>query len=131
MSGLRQAILEQIRIIGNHSGCHQMPERSFFYKGKQFPVCARCTGVFVGQILAVLGLFRKKRHSPPLYALLLMAWMGADWGIQEAGVKDSTNPRRFVTGIAGGYGLFSLYFWMIRSLFRKKGILQKKNISKN
>ena len=48
MSGLRQSVLETIRMIGNHSGCHQMPERSFFYKGKQFPVCARCTGVIIG-----------------------------------------------------------------------------------
>lgn len=25
-------------------GCHRRPERSFFYKGRQFPICARCTG---------------------------------------------------------------------------------------
>ena len=30
---------------GHKIGCHQMPERSFFYKEYQFPVCARCTGV--------------------------------------------------------------------------------------
>ena len=59
MSGLRQSVLETIRMIGNHSGCHQMPERSFFYKGKQFPVCARCTGVIIGQSVAlIIGIFK-------------------------------------------------------------------------
>ncbi|MBQ3473297.1 MAG: DUF2085 domain-containing protein, partial [Methanobrevibacter sp.] len=26
--------------------CHRMHERSFFIKGHQFPVCARCTGFY-------------------------------------------------------------------------------------
>lgn len=51
MSKLRSSLLEFIRILGNNSGCHQLAERSFFYKGYQFPVCARCTGVTIGQFL--------------------------------------------------------------------------------
>lgn len=31
-----------------------MPERSFFYKGEQFPVCARCTGAALGQFLFII-----------------------------------------------------------------------------
>ncbi|PQL91928.1 DUF2085 domain-containing protein [Apibacter adventoris] len=27
--------------------CHQKPERSFFWKRKQFPLCARCTGIYI------------------------------------------------------------------------------------
>ena len=34
--------------IGAMTGCHQMPERSFFFKGYQFPVCERCTGLLIG-----------------------------------------------------------------------------------
>ena len=129
MSKLRQSILESLRILGNHSGCHQLPERSFFYKGKQFPVCARCTGVTVGQFLAVLinviGL-RIRHHSdnheskkdliPASFSFVSLGIMGADWAIQEAGIKESTNPRRFVTGILGGFGMFNLYFIVFRRL---------------
>lgn len=27
--------------------CHQLPERSFFLDGRQLPVCARCTGLYL------------------------------------------------------------------------------------
>ena len=39
--------------LGDKIGCHQISERSFFIKGYQFPVCARCTGVFFGEIIAI------------------------------------------------------------------------------
>jgi uncharacterized membrane protein len=35
--------------------CHQMPERSFFIDGRQLPVCARCTGLYLGGGAGVLG----------------------------------------------------------------------------
>ncbi len=108
MSELRQSFLECIRILGNNSGCHQMPERSFFYKGKQFPVCARCTGVFLGHMTAILLFLCGKRFSFRK-CFALMAVMGLDWGVQEAGIAESTNIRRLFTGFCGGLGLFSLY----------------------
>ena len=30
--------------------CHRKPGRSFFWRGKQFPVCARCTGIHIGYL---------------------------------------------------------------------------------
>ena len=42
---------------GKILGCHQKPERSFFYKGYQFPVCARCTGVVISSIISVVFSF--------------------------------------------------------------------------
>lgn len=38
-------------------GCHCLPERSFFIKGKQFPICSRCTGILVGIFLAICTFF--------------------------------------------------------------------------
>ncbi|MCP1101725.1 putative membrane protein [Aequitasia blattaphilus] len=117
MSKLRQSILKTLRIIGNHSGCHQLPERSFFYKGKQFPVCARCTGVAIGQMVAVIaGVFLR---IPLALSLSLLGIMGIDWGIQELKIKKSTNIRRLITGALGGFGVVGVYFAMFRFLIGK------------
>jgi len=34
--------------------CHQRPERSFQYEGAQYPVCARCFGLYAGAVGGVL-----------------------------------------------------------------------------
>lgn len=108
MSKLWISFLEQIRIVGNHSGCHQLPERSFFIKGKQVPVCARCTGVTIGEIMAVLLAIGKVKIENKISILFLFS-MGLDWVMQAVHIRQSTNIRRFITGFFGGLGLFSLY----------------------
>jgi uncharacterized membrane protein len=35
--------------------CHQRPERSFHRHGAQYPVCARCLGLYTGAVAGVLG----------------------------------------------------------------------------
>lgn len=35
--------------------CHQRPERSFFLDGHQFPVCARCTGLYLSGAAGIAG----------------------------------------------------------------------------
>ncbi len=84
------------------SGCHQKPERSFFYKGYQFPVCARCTGAFAGQLLAFIWVMF---HRPKAAMLLLLIPLGADGISQQAGYRESNNALRFITGVLGGFGL--------------------------
>jgi len=107
MSKLRQTVVNLLDELGMYSGCHRMPERSFFWKNHQFPVCARCTGVFIGQIFAILiNFFANITYK---ISIICLSIMGLDWLIQELGLKMSTNYRRLFTGILGGFGLFNIY----------------------
>ena len=115
MSKLRLSLVDLLWELGAYSGCHRMPERSFFYKGRQFPVCARCTGVCLGQFSAIAAnIFFP---VPLRLSVLLLSLMGIDWGLQEAGIHPSTNFRRFFTGILGGFGLFSCYGIILKKLW--------------
>lgn len=106
--------------LGGAAGCHQLPERSFFFRQYQFPVCARCTGVLAGQVIAAVLLLAGV-GMPPIFIGLLAVPMGADWLVQYFNVRPSTNPRRFVTGAAYGVGyLFAvveLISWAWQRLF--------------
>jgi uncharacterized membrane protein len=98
---------KSLGVLGDWVGCHQMPERSFFLHETQFPVCARCTGVLLAQ--TAVGLLAIAGHYAPLtVGFFLMIPMGLDWLVQYTGVYESTNARRFVTGIMGGAGYMTI-----------------------
>ena len=101
---------------GHFMGCHQMPSRSFFYHGYQFPICARCTGVLVGQTFAIIFIICGLRLSYHVI-VILVGIMGIDWFVQRIGVLGSTNARRLITGTSCGFGLTFLYFYILRWLF--------------
>lgn len=117
MPKLRISLLEKLlnifNYIGDHSGCHQIPERCFCIKGYTFPLCARCTGVFAGQAGFFL-LFLPGIRPTLIVSLLCLMVMGLDWGIQYLKIRQSTNFRRFFTGILGGFGMFGLYYQLLK-----------------
>lgn len=98
--------------IGHYCGCHQMPDRSFFLFGYQFPLCARCTGMLVGEIFAYVLLLLKKIFSP-IVSLIFLGIMGVDWFIQFIEIASSTNFRRLITGFFGGLGVTFLFFHFV------------------
>ncbi|MFQ5435344.1 MAG: DUF2085 domain-containing protein [Anaerolineae bacterium] len=56
--------------------CHRITERSFTINGRQLPLCARCTGMYLGVTLVfvVMALSGRLRRSefPPLRVLLIL-----------------------------------------------------------
>ncbi|MCP4424758.1 MAG: DUF2085 domain-containing protein [Chloroflexi bacterium] len=61
--------------------CHRITERSFSINGRQFPLCARCTGMYLGVALVFLAMFLTGRlrwsELPPRSILLtLLGFIG-------------------------------------------------------
>ena len=73
--------------------CHQKPERSFFYKEKQFPVCSRCTGIVIG---AAAGFVLASLTQPNLIFVLGFIPLVIDGTTQCYGLRTSNNTLRFI-----------------------------------
>ena len=97
-------------------GCHCRDDRSFHWKGRRFPLCARCTGELFGLIFGA-ATFAFFHPGAPLSALLLLP-MIVDGAVQAATAYESTNPRRFVTGALFGYGILCLFLLSSIAVFR-------------
>ena len=107
----RKRVYEKLMQIGTSSGCHQQPERSFFYHGYQFPVCARCTGVVLGQFAGMVLFFIYP--FPRKWFGFLLFVMFFDWFVQRMEILESTNLRRLLTGMCCGYALGQFYVWVL------------------
>lgn len=55
--------------------CHRIPERSFWFFGRQMPLCARCSGMQLGALVGMGYLFTRGRYGkmPPLKIFLVLA----------------------------------------------------------
>lgn len=86
--------------------CHRKPERSFFWNGNQFPVCARCTGIHIGYISLPLFLFGII-SIPIWWTLALMIPTYLDGLTQAFFGRESNNVLRLITGLMAGVGTMS------------------------
>lgn len=95
-------------LLGIAFMCHQRPERSFFIRGKQLPLCARCTGILIGYILGILIaiITRCKYNTYFLFAIIPMI---IDGGMQQIWGINSNNWRRLFTGILGGVAIIYIF----------------------
>lgn len=91
--------------------CHRLPERSFHLKGRQFPVCARCTGFYLsGFTYAILAMFIAFQYtlSTTILGIILLIPFIVDGLTQFLNFRESNNTLRFLTGILGGIGVMIL-----------------------
>lgn len=109
--------------LGEKTGCHQKAERSFSYHGYQFPVCARCTGVLLGYLIAPIAFLFSGFHKKISFLSLLILFM--DWSLQATKTKESTNRRRLISGVAGGFGIMSLQLSLLSKLGKRKRVRVK------
>ena len=88
--------------------CHQRSDRSFFLRGKQFPVCARCTGVLTGLIAGIIIAIATKCNYYG-YFLVLLIPMIVDGTVQQFTNYESNNILRLITGFFGGIGIIYIF----------------------
>lgn len=105
--------------------CHRITVRSFSINGRQLPLCARCTGMYLGVALTFLTLALsgrlRRRELPPLPLLLVLAGfvglMAVD-GLNSyshffPNVPHLYEPRnwlRLATGLATGLAMGLMVF---------------------
>ena len=107
--------MASMRIGRKCSGCHQMPERSFFLGEYQLPLCARCTGIVIGHVIGIIVSFF---HSVSFWSLIGTLPLMVDGMVQKYTSYESTNLRRLVTGILYGFGIMSACIRGIRIVLR-------------
>ena len=99
--------------------CHRLPRRTLRFKGRYFPVCARCTGIYLGALFTLLlYYFSILTLSTNLgiyiffIPLILMVPTAVDGITQLLRWRESNNFIRVVTGLLCGigYGIVLLYW---------------------
>jgi len=113
--------------------CGQIPSHSFIIGGRLLPLCARCTGTYLGALLGFLGLaaLRRQRASglPPSGVLASLISFIVLWGVDGLNsflnllpnaphLYEPHNLLRLITGILQGlalsvivYPIFSFLLW--------------------
>jgi len=99
-----EKIYPKLLIVGSHM-CHQLPERSFFFGIRKYPVCARCTGI---HLATPLGLLASLLPVVWWAFLPLLIPTAIDGLTQLLTSYSSTNRRRLITGLLFGLGYGAL-----------------------
>ncbi len=123
--------------------CHQIHTHSFTIGGHQLPLCARCTGIYLGALSAVFIMSRLRRRSDRLPAAGMLGLLGLFFGAMVldglnstfqtfgGGLWDSTNLVRLITGAMSGlavafvfYPVFNLSVWH-REVRQRRSVLAR------
>jgi uncharacterized membrane protein len=101
--------------------CHQIEARTFHIGDRPFPLCARCTGLFVGAMLGLVFQIAqgRKGRMPPTAVLILFAVLALAWvfdGINSfsmlvpmlPSLYETQNWTRLVTGTGMGLAVSAL-----------------------
>lgn len=108
--------INYMTFFNKYWGCHQLPQRSFFVKGYQLPICARCCGILLGYIISFI-LIILNIHFNPLFSLIIILPMGLDGIIQFLTSYESNNIKRIITGLISGIGFIQLLFYILKHLY--------------
>lgn len=96
------------QLISKFPICHRLPDRTFKLGKWYFPVCARCTGFYIGTFSYFIYVyFNYVQYSTLLviFGFLMMVPTFIDGFTQYLNFRESNNNLRLFTGLMGGLGL--------------------------
>jgi uncharacterized membrane protein len=117
-------ILGKADVVG-YAICHRIPERSFFLDGRQLPLCARCTGTFLGAVVGLTAMLLLRRHRasrlPPVPILGILVIFVGFWAFDglnsymtffpgAPSLYEPQNWLRLTTGMLNGLALITFVF---------------------
>jgi uncharacterized membrane protein len=131
-----QGLLGKADAIG-FAVCHRMDARSFHLQDRQIPVCARCTGQYLGAVLGIiyLSIFRPRRSGRPNWTVLgiliilmvsyvvdgINSYMHLFSGLSRFYLYNPNNMLRLFTGTGLGLGIsVMLYPAFNDTVFKKR-----------
>jgi uncharacterized membrane protein len=85
-------ILSKADAIG-YAVCHRLDERSFHVDGRQLPLCARCSGMYLGAVLGMVFLsltHHRSAGTPPKYVIAIFLLFGLAFAL------DGTNSYLYL-----------------------------------
>lgn len=90
-----------------------MDDRSFHFGIRKFPVCSRCTGIYIGIFIGIITVWLF--ILPPVLCIFFMLLMIVDGYTQLKTRYESTNARRIISGSLFGVATVSLLatFWTL------------------
>lgn len=99
--------------------CHRMKSRSYVIRGKQFPICARCTSILLGYLATpfLLCLDYQPTSLTLFCGIYFNIPMIVDGYTQLRGWRKSTNTLRTITGLGSGIGQSFIIIWLVETLF--------------
>ncbi len=127
-------LLGKADLVG-YAICHRIPERSFLLGDRHFPLCARCTGTFLGALLGLAAMFVLRRgraaQLPPVPVLAVLAGFIGVWAFDglnsyltffpnAPNLYEPRNWLRMTMGLLNGLALIIFVFPILNfTLWRK------------
>lgn len=135
-------ILSKTDAVG-YAICHQIPARTFHIHDTPLPLCARCTGIYLGALLGIVGLSVSGRYRyiglPSLPILLTLIGFIGIMGIDGLnsylsffpGAPQLYQPQnwlRLTTGIFHGLALSIIVFPVISGSLWRASLTENKPV---
>lgn len=138
-------IFDKAHAVG-YAICHQIPSRTFIIDGVPLPLCARCTGIYLGALLGIAGMAALGRYRsvelPPTPVLVVLVGFIGLMGIDGVNSYLTFFPRaphlyepqnwlRLTTGTLNGLAMSAIVFPVINASLWRAGLTRPEASIKN